>query len=278
MKRMKSIGYILCGVLIGGVLLNGDATNAAAGLMAERSSQPIYVDGQKVELEAYNIAGSNYVKLRDIGKAVGFNVFWDGSAVQIDSDAPYEDDSLQAAAPLPQSSRRVTLPADSSKYVPQVGDLIPCDDGTLYEVKDVARWESNVFMDGPMPEMPAPTCDWSLFPELELPKVEVRRKQNSMGQDILFIRNLYETRRMQYTLYNAIGNSPSSWRDGKPLAKVFLTITDEYEPYAGYFWPWRANEVTKHVENIPRGRFSVEAWDVFSDGIFQYTRYLICTI
>lgn len=37
-------------------------------------------------------------------------------------------------------------------------------------------------------------------------------------------------------------------------------------------------EVTKHVENIPRGRFRVEAWDVYSDGIFQYTRYLICTV
>ena len=278
MKRMKSIGYILCGVLIGGVLLNGDATNAVAGLMAERSSQPIFVDGQKVELEAYNIAGSNYVKLRDIGKAVGFNVSWDGSAVQIDSDAPYEDDSLQAAAPLPQSSRRVTLPADGSKYVPQVGDLIPCDDGTLYEVKDVARWESNVFMDGPMPKMPTPTCDWSLFPELELPKVEARHFQDSKGKDILFVRNLFETQRMQYTLYNAIGNSPSSWRDGKPLAKVFLTIPDEYEPYTGYFWPWRESEVTKHVANIPRGRFRVEAWDFYSAGIFQYTRYLICTV
>ena len=278
MKRMKSIGYILCGVLIGGVLLNGDATNAVAGLMAERSSQPIYVDGQKVELEAYNIAGSNYVKLRDIGKAVGFNVSWDGSAVQIDSDAPYEDDSLQAAAPLPQSSRRVTLPADGSKYVPQVGDLIPCDDGTLYEVKDVARWESNVFMDGPMPEMPTPTCDWSLFPELELPKVEVRHFHNDGDKDVLFVRNLYETRRMQYTLYNAIGNSPSSWRDGKPLAKVILTIEPEYEPYTGHFWPWRESEITKHVANIPRGRFRIEAWDFYSAGIFQYTRYLICTV
>lgn len=279
MKRMKSIGYILCGVLIGGVLLNGDATNAAAGLMAERSSQPIYVDGQKVELEAYNIAGSNYVKLRDIGKAVGFNVSWDGSAVQIDSDAPYEDDAPQVTDPQPQrSSRTVTLPTDGSKYVPQVGDLIPCDDGTLYEVKDVARWESNVFMDGPMPEMPTPTCDWSLFPELELPKVEARHFQDSKGKDILFVRNLFETQRMQYTLYNAIGNSPSSWRDGKPLAKVFLTIPDEYEPYTGYFWPWRESEVTKHVANIPRGRFRVEAWDFYSAGIFQYTRYLICTV
>ena len=277
MKRMKSIGYILCGVLIGGVLLNGDATNAVAGLMAERSSQPIYVDGQKVELEAYNIAGSNYVKLRDVGKAVGFNVSWDGSAVQIDSDAPYEDDSLQAAAPLPQSDRRVTLPADGSKYVPQVGDLIPCDDGTLYEVKDVERWESNVFMDGPMPEMPTPTCDWSLFPELELPKVEARHYSDDAGDD-LFVRNLHELRRMQYTLYNAIGREDAAWSDGKPLGKVIFTIPAEYEAYTGHFWPWRSSELEKHVNTIPRGRFRIDSWDYYHNGVFMDTRYYICTI
>lgn len=31
-------------------------------------------------MTAYLIGGSNYVKLRDIGEAVGFNVYWDGGA------------------------------------------------------------------------------------------------------------------------------------------------------------------------------------------------------
>ena len=48
---------------------------------------------------------------------------------------------------------------------------------------------------------------------------------------------------MIYTLYNAIGNQPKSWKNGKPLGKVILTIPDEYEPYTGNFWPWRASEV-----------------------------------
>lgn len=39
-------------------------------------------------MTAYNIAGSNYVRLRDIGKKVGFNVYWD-DGVQINSTAPY---------------------------------------------------------------------------------------------------------------------------------------------------------------------------------------------
>lgn len=28
-------------------------------------------------MEAYTINGNNYVKLRDIGEKVGFNVYWD---------------------------------------------------------------------------------------------------------------------------------------------------------------------------------------------------------
>lgn len=58
-----------------GTALTGGAV--AAGITAQPAWSPIYVDGRQVEMTAYNIAGSNYVKLRDIGKAVGFNVYWD---------------------------------------------------------------------------------------------------------------------------------------------------------------------------------------------------------
>ena len=56
---MKKIGYMLAGVLIGGVLLKGNAINAAAGLLAERSNQPIYVDGKQVQMEAYAIGATS---------------------------------------------------------------------------------------------------------------------------------------------------------------------------------------------------------------------------
>ena len=57
-------------------------------MVAEPTWQPIYVDGKQVAMEAYNIAGHNYVKLRDIGSQVGFNVYW-SSGVQIDTGNPY---------------------------------------------------------------------------------------------------------------------------------------------------------------------------------------------
>ena len=75
------------GVLTGAALFGG-ASAAAAGIAAQPAWSPIYVDGQQVQMTAYNILGNNYVKLRDIGKAVGFNVYFKGG-VQVDSKAPY---------------------------------------------------------------------------------------------------------------------------------------------------------------------------------------------
>lgn len=82
------IPSLLTGILIGAVLTSGGYAVAVSGVTAIPTWQPIYVDGQQVEMEAYNIGGHNYVKLRDAGKQVGFNVYWrDG--VQVDTASPY---------------------------------------------------------------------------------------------------------------------------------------------------------------------------------------------
>ena len=85
---MKRISYFVAGLLVSAVLFSGGIAYAASGVLAEKSTQAVYVDGQREELEAYIIDGSNYVKLRDIGQAANFNVYWDG-AVQIESNVPY---------------------------------------------------------------------------------------------------------------------------------------------------------------------------------------------
>ena len=83
---MKKKDFAL-GILCGAMLFSG-ATAVAAGVSAEPTWQNIYVDGEQVSMTAYNIAGNNYVKLRDIGKEVGFNVYWQ-DGVQIDTDSSY---------------------------------------------------------------------------------------------------------------------------------------------------------------------------------------------
>jgi len=87
MKRFQFLMGFLCGAFLFAGLTS--AATAASGIMASISNQAVYVDGKQVSLPAYLIGGSNYVKLRDVGETVGFNVYWDGSAVQIESDKPY---------------------------------------------------------------------------------------------------------------------------------------------------------------------------------------------
>ena len=80
----RNITAMVMGMVIGAALVS----EAAAGIVAEPMWQKIYVDGQQVYMTACNIAGNNYVRLRDIGQQVGFNVYW-SDGVQIDADAPY---------------------------------------------------------------------------------------------------------------------------------------------------------------------------------------------
>lgn len=87
MKRGSfAAGFLTC------LLLAGITTTAyAAGIVAERSHHRIVVDGKEAQMEAYVINGSNYVRLRDIGEQVGFNVYWDSNTkcVQVESEKPY---------------------------------------------------------------------------------------------------------------------------------------------------------------------------------------------
>ena len=90
MKRMKNVGLVLCGTVLG-LALSAPAAQAVESLKAMLSANRIFVDGQEVQIEAYTIHDNNFMQLRDIGKAVGFNVYWnaeDGS-VQIETDKPY---------------------------------------------------------------------------------------------------------------------------------------------------------------------------------------------
>ena len=94
----KNITVMVMGMVIGAALVS----EAAAGIVAEPMWQKIYVDGQQVYMTACNIAGNNFVRLRDIGQQVGFNVYW-SDGVQIDTDAPYT-----GVAPVREASSQPT--------------------------------------------------------------------------------------------------------------------------------------------------------------------------
>ena len=113
---MKRGLTFLTGMLMGAALFGG-GTAYAAGLMAEPSSQTFFVDGKQVYLQAYAIGGNNYVKLRDVGQAVNFNVTYDGAtnSVQIATNEPYSEDmpAPEVTAPAtPAAPASYTISAD----------------------------------------------------------------------------------------------------------------------------------------------------------------------
>lgn len=113
MKNLKSITLLLTGAVIG-MGLSGPAANATTEFFqAQRAPHPIYVDGKQVQMETYAIGGHNYVKLRDVGQAVHFEVYWDGSAAQIISGQPYTGQPPAQTTPS-------AVPAHSSKADPSV--------------------------------------------------------------------------------------------------------------------------------------------------------------
>ena len=95
----KQILTMFTGLFIGAIITGG-ASAYAAGILAERSNHRIFVDGQEVQMEAYAVNGNNYVKLRDVGRAVGFNVYWnsDAKCVQVESKNPYTGEAPVTSA------------------------------------------------------------------------------------------------------------------------------------------------------------------------------------
>lgn len=113
MSRKREAIFMGIGILAG-LALSGPAAQAATTITATFSNQPIYVDGQRVSMIVYSIGGNNYVRLRDIGKAMNFGVTYDATAnsVHIDSAQPYREKSVQpvdAASSFTEESVQASL-------------------------------------------------------------------------------------------------------------------------------------------------------------------------
>ena len=109
----RNITAMVTGMVIGAVLVS----EAAAGIAAEPTWQKIYVDGRQVSMTAYNIAGHNYVRLRDIGQQVGFNMYWE-DGVQIDTDAPYS-----GVAPLKGTGTQPTIMEIREEMIQRINEV-----------------------------------------------------------------------------------------------------------------------------------------------------------
>ena len=104
MSRKKNILLASACIVLGMALAGPVAHAAEEVLTAIRSTHQFYLDGERIELEAYLINGNNYVKLADVGEALDFNVYWDG-AVQIESAEPYTGRATESAS-TPEQARQ----------------------------------------------------------------------------------------------------------------------------------------------------------------------------
>ena len=126
MNRLKNTGLVLCGLVLG-LSLSAPAAQAVESLKATLSTNRILVDGQETHMTAYTIGGSNYVRLRDIGKAVGFEVYWDSEngCVQVESGKPYtgeEPAKDEVIKPTPQPEP--TVPANDADVDAMKQDIV----------------------------------------------------------------------------------------------------------------------------------------------------------
>lgn len=73
---------------VGGELAVGDGTVKAA----RASSHTVYLDGSQIAPQSYNIGGSNFFRLRDLGRVLDFGVGYDAETgtVSIDTAKRYE--------------------------------------------------------------------------------------------------------------------------------------------------------------------------------------------
>jgi surface antigen len=100
-----------------GALAFGGIGAFAASVIATPAASKVFADGAEVQVEAYNIDGSNYFKLRDIAKIADIAVDYDGGSntVTIDTTRPYSDEVQSKPTP---TAPTVVIYSDDSLPVP----------------------------------------------------------------------------------------------------------------------------------------------------------------
>ena len=247
MKTRKNWAGFAVGLMCGAVIFGG--AGYAAGVVAtplSETSQKVTLDGQEVSLEGYNINGNSYFKLRDVGKAVDFGVTWDNATrtVQIDTNSGYVEEQKSS---VPGA---VSIPTGDASWCPPVGTVIDLGNGqtmTVTKAKD------------PEPELTVPANASSFWQdELPEPKVIVYEETGAV-----LIRNLHETRRMQYSLFEV----------AEPGTKIYLGMEGARPGDPSVEWPWHEGMLQDMYLSGPRSKVWVEAWDCYKNGRFLYTEY-----
>ncbi len=119
---MRKIHTFIFGLLCGAILFGGGIVMANSDVLAKITSQIFYWNTNKVELNAYNINGYNYVRLRDVAKIFNVSIDYDE-----DVNSVYMDNETQ---------------------IPTVGNMEKIIDGNAYAREDFSNSANqNIFDD-----------------------------------------------------------------------------------------------------------------------------------
>ena len=281
MKKLSGFQFV-AGFVLGAAMFGGAAAYAA-GVIANPTTSRVFVNGQEIRAEAYNIQGSNYFKLRDIAAAVDFSVEWDGAIdrILIDTNRGYDQNVQQS----PQSPAASTTGGYGTVYNPlRAGDVVktPSGDYTIMQGAEDMPWRTSDGTTWPNVPLPAWQPHWDSYPRVALPDPPAVRHtgtRTGTAYDTLYVFNGYEVERMIRTIYRYAINNPSLWQDRNPGGNIpNFTIAVEFTDDMVYntFYPWRDMEVEKLVNSTFGGKeFRIYAVDNYNNGRFVDTEYFI---
>lgn len=106
MKKITS--NIAC--FISGVIVASTVGAIAATYTATENTFPIKVNGQDAQMEGYNIEGSTYFKLRDIGDKMGFDVGFEDNTIYVGEMSATNGQSNEASDGIKYYSEKPWCP------------------------------------------------------------------------------------------------------------------------------------------------------------------------
>lgn len=123
MNRKRETIFMGIGSLAGMALCDPTA-QAADYLTVHPTTQTFYLNGERMSLTAYLIGGSNYVRLRDIGKAVDFGVTYD-AATNSSTSTAHSPTRTRYSPHLPSPRKAYRTPWRSSRNPIPSGAMFP---------------------------------------------------------------------------------------------------------------------------------------------------------
>lgn len=123
--KTKSLGF---GIVLG--LFIGVTVTALAQQVYEAytNSFPVYVNGEQKDIEGYNINGSTYFKLRDLGSFIGFEVDFKEDNILIETSKNNDN--------VATSQNNVLLNDDTQKCISTIDDMMKKADAVTVLAND----------------------------------------------------------------------------------------------------------------------------------------------